>query len=59
MTTLKSVKLTTKQGTTWTTSVNGQLDNETIAKYFMGNSFNVGIYPVEKIETVSKIEFLD
>ena len=25
---LKTVKLTTKQGTTWTTSVNGQLDNK-------------------------------
>lgn len=55
---LKSVKITTKQGTTWTTSVNGQLDDEEIARYFMGNSFNVGVYPVEKIETVCKIEFL-
>ena len=56
---LKSVKLTTEQGTIWATSVNGQLTNEEIASYFMGNGFNVGVYPVEKIETVCKIEFLE
>lgn len=55
---LKSVKLTTEQGTTWATSVNGSLDNEEIAKYFMNNFFNVGIFPKEKLEKVVKIEFL-
>lgn len=55
---LKTVKLTTEQGTTWATSVNGSLENEEIAKYFMYNFFNVGVFPKEKLEKVIKIEFL-
>lgn len=54
----KYVKLTTSAGTSWTTAVNGSLKNEEIAAYFYKNYFNVGVFPEEKIEQVTKVEFI-
>lgn len=51
---MKSVKLTTKSGYTWETDSNGT--NKSIRDYFLGCRFNVGVYPVEKMERVIKIE---
>lgn len=51
-----SVKVTTTSGITWSTSINGT--KEEIEYYFLGVYFNVGIYPVEKMEKVIKVEIL-
>ena len=41
--------------TNWTTSVNPDLSDEEIEKYFLNKYFDVGNYPVEKMEKVIKI----
>ena len=41
--------------TNWTTSVNPQMTNEEIEKYFLNKFFDVGVYPVEKMEKVIKV----
>lgn len=51
---MKQVKVTTQSGYTWETDSNGT--NQSIRDYFLGNVFNVGTYPVEKMERVKKVE---
>lgn len=56
---MKYVKLTTKEGTSWDTAVNPEMDNGDIKDYFMLQSFNVSSSDEEeKMEIVSKVEFL-
>jgi len=49
-----AVKVTTESGYDWETDINGTI--ESARAYFMGNMFNVGFYPVEKMEKVVKVE---
>ena len=49
-----AVKVTTESGYDWETNINGTI--EKARAYFMGNAFNVGFYPVEKMEKVVKVE---
>lgn len=50
---LINVKVHTKSAT-WSTAINGTI--EAAEKYFLGNWFNIGVYPVEQIECVLKVE---
>ncbi len=52
---MKTAKVYTKN-TSWTTSINGT-DKE-IQDYFINQWFNVGVYPVEKMEQVLKVKIL-
>ncbi len=52
---MQHILLTTDKGTSWETAVNGT--EKTIKDYFLNNFFNVGVYPVEKMEMVCKVEF--
>ena len=52
---MKTTKVYTKS-TNWTTSVNGT--EEEIKDYFLNRWFNVGTYPVERMEKVIKVEIL-
>lgn len=45
--------VTTDKGTTWLTSINGT--PKSIIKYFMHQWFNVGSYPIEKMECVTTV----
>jgi len=54
---MKSAKVTTKSGHSWTTSINGTY--QSIVKYFMGKRFDVGVYPQEKMEQVVSVEVFD
>ena len=45
--------VTTEEGTTWSTPINGT--EETIKKYFMNKYFNVGVFPEEKMEKVVNV----
>ena len=49
-----AVKVTTESGYDWSTHINGTI--KYAKKYFMGNMFDVGVYPVEKMEKVVKVE---
>ena len=51
---MNSATLTTTSGYTWSTSINGSFDE--IAAYFMLKTFDVGAYPEEKLEKVTKVE---
>ena len=51
---MKTATITTESGYTWKTSINGT-DKE-IFKYFLGERFNVGEYPVEKMEKVTAVK---
>jgi hypothetical protein len=51
------VRVTTESGHSWTTSINGT--HEEIRKYFIDNKFDVGTYPVEKMEKVVGVDFLE
>lgn len=51
---MESVKITTESGYNWTTEANGT--NKSIRDYFLGKRFNVGSYPVEKMERAVKVE---
>lgn len=53
---MKGAKATTTSGLSWSTSINGT--DEEIRRYFMGQSFDVGVYPEEKYERVVKVEIL-
>lgn len=53
------VKLTTETGYKWETNVSSTATKESIEKYFLGNVFNVGSYPTEKMETVIKVEYFE
>jgi hypothetical protein len=50
----KSAKVTTISGHNWTTRINGSFDE--IVSYFLGQRFDIGIFPVEKMERVVKVE---
>jgi hypothetical protein len=50
----RSAKITTMSGFSYTTDINGTVDS--IVSYFLGKKFNIGIYPIEKIEIVVKVE---
>jgi len=49
-----AVKVTTESGHSWTTDISVTI--EKARKYFLNRSFNVGLYPVESIEKVVKVE---
>lgn len=51
------VRVTTDKGTSWTTRINGDLDSA--KEYFMGNWFNTGTYPQEKMERAVKVELVE
>lgn len=53
----KHVKVTTKTSE-WETSISPNMENHEIEKYFLNTFFDVGVYPVEKMEKVIKVEFL-
>ena len=40
----------------YTTSVNPQISDEEIQKYFIGTAFNVGSFPEEIFETCTSVE---
>jgi len=48
MTKLKTAKLIYENGETTETSVNGKLSNVEIARYFLGQSFNLASFPKER-----------
>lgn len=48
------VKVTVETGESWITEINGTL--ETARRYFLGNKFNVGVYPTENIHQAMKVE---
>lgn len=50
------VRVITTSGTHWETSINGT--EEEINNYFLGTYFNVGMYPMEQLEKVVKVEFI-
>ena len=50
---MKYATLTTDSGYTWSTDINGTI--ESIYSYFLGKYFDVGVYPEEKMEIVSKV----
>ena len=54
---MHSVRLTTTSGHTWTTSVSNETTEATANDYFLNQWFDVGLYPVEKMEMVVKVEF--
>lgn len=47
---MRTAIITTENGTQWATSINGT--NSEIREYFMGNYFDVGVYPIEKMSKV-------
>ena len=53
----KVIKVTTKSSN-WTTSINPNMDNNDIKNHFINKYFDIGIYPIEKMEKCTKIEFL-
>lgn len=53
---MRAVKLTTTSGHSWETNINGS-DKE-IYDYFLNQWFDVGCYPIEKIEKVVSCEIL-
>ena len=53
----KHIKLTTASSS-WNTCINPNMSDEEIEKYFYNKFFDVGLYPIEKMEQVIKVEFL-
>ncbi len=53
---MRHIILSTDQGRSWETTMNGT--KQEIKNYYINNFFNVGVYPVEKIEMVNKVEFV-
>lgn len=53
----KHIKLITETSN-WITCINPSMSNKEIEKDFLNKFFDVGPYPVEKIEEVLKVEFL-
>ena len=53
----KHIKLTTDTSS-WTTCINPNMSNKEIEKHFLNEFFDVGVYPIEKMEKVAKVEFL-
>lgn len=53
----KHIKLTTVSSS-WITCINPNMSNEEIEKHFLNEFFDVGVYPIEKMEKVLKVEFL-
>ena len=51
---MKTATITTESGYTWKTSINGS--DEEIFKYFLGERFDAGEYPVEKMEKVTAVK---
>lgn len=58
MNNLKAARLTTTSGCTWETSISAQSTQKSINEYFLNKYFNVGIYPIEKMEKVIKAELI-
>ena len=54
---MNSVRLTTTSGHTWTTSVSNETTEATANDYFLNQRFDIGLYPVEKMEMVVKVEY--
>tara|TARA_R110000782_G_scaffold170698_3_gene262462 strand:- start:640 stop:804 length:165 start_codon:yes stop_codon:yes gene_type:complete len=51
---MKAVTVTTQNGQSWTTDINGT--NKNITEYFMYRYFDVGVFPVEDMQKVIKVE---
>jgi len=58
---IKSAKPTTTTGYTWKTSISAttSYEYESTIEYFLGKYFDVGIYPIENLEKVVKVEIFD
>lgn len=54
---MRVATITTESGHTWSTDINGT--DEEIKKYFLGQRFNVGAFPVEKMEKVVDVKVRD
>lgn len=55
---LKAVKCTCENGETWTTDINGNCSIQEIESYFVGQYFDMGIYPKEDLQKCIKVELL-
>lgn len=55
----KTVECTTTSGYSWKTSVNRTSTLESVCQYFLGQWFDIGVYPVEKMEKVIGLRFWD
>lgn len=54
---MKSVKVIFKDSKyNYSTSVNGKCTNDEIRKYFIGQMFNIGCYPVENMQECIDVE---
>ena len=51
---MRTARVITESGYSWITDINGT--NQSIRDYFLGKVFNIGAYPVEKMERVLKVE---
>jgi len=58
MSKLISVKCFYANGETTSTNVNGQCSNEEIEKYFVGQYFDLGIYPVGDMVKCVNVEII-
>lgn len=61
---MKTIRITGNDLSSWITSVNPKCSNEEIAKYFIGNQFNISTPRDEEIGRehlvmAIKVEFLD
>lgn len=54
---LNWVEVFTTCGHSWKTSVSSQTTKEDAEKYFVGQMFNIGVFPEEKMAKVARIEF--
>ena len=52
---LPAFKVTTDTGHSWTTSMAKGITLAQAKKYFLGQSFDVGVFPEEKMEKVVKV----
>jgi hypothetical protein len=51
---MKTATITTESGYTWKTRIHGT--EKSIKEYFFSNRFDVGEYPVEKMEKVTAVK---
>ena len=52
-----TVKVTTESGDSWVTGINTTIEGA--QAYYMGERFNVGAYPFERLERVVSVELID
>jgi len=52
-----TVKVVTEGGDSWITGINATIEGA--CAYYMGERFNVGAYPIERLECVVSVELID